>query len=523
MRFPLQSIKPAFFLICSLAVVFPCLSAFGAERYSNGIGGGLWSDTGSWRDDILPASNDHVVIATGDTIIFDLHTTGAVVCASLFIDPQACLDFMTADNIEHSLNVAGPIESYGRIRLDAARAPQARISLNLVAHETTNRFIRLLRNSSMIVAGTAGADADNRNTSLSSIMALDSAASGPGSIFSGAETILELNGALVSNIHVSAYGMDNTGFKPNERLNITDNHFTGHSRLTITSSDTPVVRRNLFDGSAGGANEQPAISITGCKLAQIDANIITGAYAAGIALRNDIESSLTANTVTIAGRGIYVHGRSTMLRNNVLGDCNPCMFFDNAADATLEHISCAGSGIIITALKSTLQAANFIFTGQPHTNTLIKLNGSSISLLNAPMHPDQVDCDATSAVTAMDYFVARVTGKLPAGCLVELRTAPAGGGPPKGKSDLNVRNSPAKISTSGLTPLPASGLALVLKSWTLSPEKTAPPFYELRVMQPPEKPGAEQRTLKSIVLEPKPDWYRPNASLTAPTIEVSIP
>lgn len=45
-------------------------------KTSNGTGGGLWGDGATWVGGVIPADQDTVVIASGDTVTFNVDMTG---------------------------------------------------------------------------------------------------------------------------------------------------------------------------------------------------------------------------------------------------------------------------------------------------------------------------------------------------------------------------------------------------------------------------------------------------------------
>ena len=505
-----------------LILAFCAMDTCRAERQSNGIGGGNWSDPGSWRENQLPAPTDTVVIVTGDTITFDAdHPTNSS-CASLLLDPQATLDFKS-DAARHIMRVSGPIESYGAIKLDAGRSPQSRMELILDAPSESNRVIRLQRNGVLLALGVR-LPGSARNVAITAKAPAETTEPETATIQASAANTLELNRTILSNIIVTATGIDNTGAKPNERLNLLENRFVNQARIVVTYSDSPAIRRNIFDGIPGAVISQPAIYLNVCKLAQAEGNVITGLYATGIVLATDTESSLTENTIVGATRGLYVHGRSSMLKRNIIEDSAPAIHLDSAAEAVLEDTTIRGPALAIRAVNSSAQITNMRVLDSTESNILVRVAASRLTILNTPITVDRLKFDSNGSVSAMNYIVVRVKGRLPKDATLEARTAASSGGPPKGKADLNVRNSPVPISPAGLTPLPVSGKALIVQSWACVNNRPLPsPFYDLNVMAPGATPDAPPRLLKSIVVEPKPAWYRDDANQPEPTVEITLP
>ncbi len=125
----------------------------------------------------------------------------------------------------------------------------------------------------------------------------------------------------------------------------------------------------------------------------------------------------------------------------------------------------------------------------------------------------------------MQYLVVKAAGNIPAGAWVDVATADVSGGPPQGKADLNVRNSPTRLDDSGLTPLPGTKSALVVRSWSIAQDgkQINPPFYQVRVLAPAAEAGAPPRVLASQVVEPLDSWHRPEPDAPVATLEIKVP
>src|SRR5262249_3880464 len=135
------------------------------EITSNGRGGGPWSDPTTWRGKKGPGPEDDVVIARQDVVLFDRNddkvayaetavaavgavhalglrplgvtgallsgTTGRASCRQLHIDPRGVLGFKPGGG-KQTICVAGPVEAFGSIRLDARNQPDDRLEFRLV-------------------------------------------------------------------------------------------------------------------------------------------------------------------------------------------------------------------------------------------------------------------------------------------------------------------------------------------------------------------------------------------------------
>lgn len=501
--------------------------AAAAERHSNGLGGGRWTDPAAWHGGAVPAATDVVVIASGDTVSFDGGGTGAAHCAGIFIDPEGMLTFRT-DGAEHVLRVAGAIESYGAIRIDATRDPAGVFGLALSAADDANRAIRLLKGSSLLVYGAPGLAGDGRNVSIAAVAA-------PGQpprvavLQTVPEVMVDLQRAALEHVALRAYSIDNTGFKPGQRLNIVDCRLTGLSRVALFGCDTPVVHGNEFSCTTDTGGE-PAITLSGCRLASCRGNAITGPCSAGILTYQDIDSAIASNSIAGPTVGISAGGgQNAMLKANGINGCETGVRFENGT-GILEESAIVGALKAAVVVGSTFQFTDVRVEQLREGGTALALAGSAVTLLNCNMASNQVECSGAAHpsdpwVDAMHYLVVRAGGALPAGAEVEVRTAAASGGPPKGAADLNVRNSPARLSPAGLTPLPRTLKPLIVRAWRIERDgrRREAPFYDLEVTAPGEAAGAPRKVLARAVLEPKPDWFRPDPNGPAPTLEVKVP
>jgi hypothetical protein len=185
---------------------------------------------------------------------------------------------------------------------------------------------------------------------------------------------------------------------------------------------------------------------------------------------------------------------------------------------------------VVAISAATVQLTDLCFDGLPPTNLAMTVESSAVSLLNCNVAAEQIQVGTTPVpgtapfVQSMQYIVAQVKGARPPEAQMEVRTAAKSGGPPQGVADLNVRNSPAKLSAQGLTPLPRSLKPLIVRSWSIGRDrkKVESPFYDLIVSTPGAKEGEPSKVLKTQVVEPKNTWFRPDPNQAAPTVEVAL-
>jgi hypothetical protein len=121
--------------------------------------------------------------------------------------------------------------------------------------------------------------------------------------------------------------------------------------------------------------------------------------------------------------------------------------------------------------------------------------------------------------------VAKLKGNVPAGARIELQTAGRNTAANPRAADLNIRNSPARILSNGLTPLPASLEPLIVKGWTIDDDlkQTEAPQYTLRVVPPEAEAGKPMKSLHTQNVTPAASWYRAQADSVEPTLEITLP
>jgi hypothetical protein len=507
----------------SLAVALLGLgSAMGAERHSNGLGGGPWTDPGTWHDKVVPGATDVVVIASGDTLQLDAETAA---CGGLLIDPDGVLT-ARPDDRARLLRLTGSLESYGLIRIDATRS-RGRLTIRIETDEPAKRAIQLFRHAGLLVYGAKVTEDGQPGVSLE--MAMAGGAPAPGVLTAGPGVQLDLSAVRLANVAVLATGLDNTGFKPGERLNISDCRFEGFGRVELRDCDSALVAGNRFAWNEPGEAPAPAVATATCKLTDLRLNGISGRFPVGIDMGAEIDGAVTSNTVEQAGAGFSFRScANLMLRADAAVGCGNGLVMTSGSGAVEGfRVKGAARGIVLVASK--MQLADVRIEETPENGVPFVLESSSADLLNVNVTTNQIRRSGAAPaggeawVTILHYVVVKAGGKAPPGSEVAVATAAASGGPPGGLADLNVRNSPARILSSGLTPLPRTLRPLVVRGWRIDGAGVfrAAPFYDLKVMGPPD-PGTGQRpVLKAQVIEPRDSWYRPEPDAPAPTLEVT--
>ncbi len=490
------------------------------EYHSNGSGGGLWMDPATWKERIVPAPGDVVVIASGDTVAFDGHDPEHPSCRRILIDPSGVLTFKI-DEAPHTLNVGGGIEAYGSIRIDAARLPGAAPELRLSGAADGQRTVRLMRGAAMLVYGASGAR-EEPNVTIASGRAGQLA-----EIVADGQVMLDLHGIRFTDVAVQATGLDNTGFKIDERINIAGCRFAGGSRVRLMACDTPAFQRNVL---ACGPSPVPiGLWLNACKLADVRDNRFVGAYGYGVQAANDVDSSLMGNVFSNVACAFCWQGQNAMIRQNTVLGGGAVAWLESMGGG-IEGLRVTGCTGGVTIGRSAVQFTDLALRDVPTNTPFLKLEGSSVTLLNANVEPGQVRIGRGAPppgqpwVQSMAYVIVQLRGAGAARAEVELRTAAASGGPPAGAADLNVRNSPARVSPAGLTPLPRSLSPLIVRAWSIDANgrPREAPFYDL-IVSTRAADGAAPKERKRMVVEPKAEWFRPDPNGGAPTVAVDVP
>lgn len=513
-------------------VVWLVAAAFGraAEIHTNGIGGGIWSEPATWHGKTVPAAGDTVVIASGDVASFDRNDEGQTTCAELFIDPHGALVFKSGG--KRVMVVSGPIESYGAIRMEASKDAGDTMELRLTASAAEKRTLRLLKGGSLLVYGKADLPQGRRNVLLSSKPAIDPPPADPtASVEAIATTMVDLQRAAIADVQIKAASIDNTGAKPNERLNIADCQFSGFGRVIVSACDTPTIVNNTFTCTAATQLNVPAVSLAACPLAEVRGNTIRGPYHTGITGSNQTDSVITGNTIEKCGQGIYWYGVNAMLKGNAIRNCGTGIVVTSMSGVMEDCVidSAVRTGLAVAG--ATIQCTNLAITNVAKGGVAVDLGGGSVTLLNCNLTPEAFKLGraqgqgATPRVQAMQFLVVKVRGAVPAGATVEVTTANPAVKLQPGAMDLNIRNSPAMIGRGGLTPLPASLKPLILKAWVIESDGkiTPAPEYTVTLREASADPDEEGKKIKSFSVTPQASWYRSKPDDATATAEVALP
>jgi hypothetical protein len=514
------------YTLCCVAAA-AATSAFAAEIHSNGEGGGPWTAASTWHGGRVPSTADVAVVAMRDTVVFDGAEAEGLSCRALYIDPEGAFTFKAGDQ-RLALTVAGPVESYGAIRIDATESPRAVMELRLGGPAPADRVLRLMKGASFLAYGTEGMATGARNVRVSAVSPADGSTRLPVVLIAGEETMVDIHFSRLADVVIEASGLDNTGARSRERLNILGNQFTGLARVSLTACDTPTIRNNRFQSSRTPL-EEPAIAVNLCKLAEIRGNRIEGSgYTHGVRALSDVDASIAENVISDCGIGVAAQGNNVMIKDDFISGASTGLRLDGAV-AVVENVAIEKAAAPLHLSKSSAQLTSLRVGEGPADAPLLALESSAVTLLNANIGADRIrtsgPAPAGGWVESMQYLIVKVSGKLPAATEVAVRTAAVSGGVPVGKADLNVRNSPAFLSAEGLTPLPSSLKPLIVRSWRIGADgkKVNAPFYDLTLSSRPTAAGEQPKMLKTQVIEPTDAWFRAEPNKTEATVEVTLP
>ena len=502
----------------------PCAAAI---IHSNGGGGGLWSEPDTWHGGAAPEAQDTVVIAVNDIVVFDRRDTTGPTCRDIFIDPGGVLTFKRSDR-EFALTVDGSIESYGAIKINATDLSRGVFELRIVTKPGEQRGIRLLKHGALLAYGYKQFRDRRRNVRITAVSP-DNQQRAAATVIANGQAMIDLNHTTLTDVVVHAESLDNTGSKGYERINVVGNLFFGLARLELVRCDTPAIRNNFFDSKDVKINE-PAISVTTSKLADIKENYVNGQYAEGIHVSHDVSSLASGNVIKGCKNGLYWRGGDGMIQGNLVTDSHYGVRLDQISGGVIENVVVRKTDRAFTLEHVTMQMTSCWAEEVPDDGWALHVgNFTSVSLLNCDFAFDRIVTAAPpyrgDGAQTMHYMVVKVTGDVPSGTRVIVRTAEVSGGVPEGKGDLNVRNSPARLDAHGFTPLPGTKKSLIVRGWSipLDRKKRQAPFYEIIVLEPSAAADLPPKVVATKIIEPDDSWFRAEPDQPTPTVEIDLP
>jgi hypothetical protein len=508
-------------IVFTIAVGIP-LSA--AEISSNGTGGGAWSSPATWRGKV-PGPDDDVVIQKNDIVTFDRNDDGKVSCQKLQIDPKGVLTFKTGAG-KQVCCIGDAIESFGVIKIDGTKSAADHLEIRMVGDSADKRKIKLGKNAALLLYGKANLVKDQRNVLLTSPKLEGQKEDIISLVEAEGFVSIDWQRARLLDIKLQAQKLDNTGAKPNERLNLVGNQFVNKARVWLHSCDTPVINKNSFEYADKTPLTEGAIGVYFSPLAEIKHNTVRGPFVFGISVNYQSDSVLEDNTIEGCTAGITGgYGiPNTMIKKCVVKGCETGIKLEGAS-GVLEDTVVQGAMTAFHHENANLQLTNFQIKDLREKGTAVNFLSGKLTLLNCNLTAAQIKMAAQPAtakddpVTCLQYVIVGVKGA-PADCLVELRT-----NDPKllaDVADTNVRNSPAALNN-GLTPLAKTLNPLTVKAWSidLKGKLQAAPEYNVKVLGPPAKEGEARPVLKMVPFRPGASAFRAVDDAT-PTLEVNL-
>jgi hypothetical protein len=491
-------------------------------------GSGDWTDPATWRGGKIPAADDDVFIRKFDVVSFNRSGDDQPACRKLQIDPKGILQFKAGSGRAVCI-VTDAIDCYGVIKIDGTKNAKDQFELRLAGPTPAQRALKLAKGAGLLVYGHAAPGEGKRNVGVSAVFGKDEKEPPAALIDLIGQGSVDLQRAWLADVKILAQKIDNTGAKPNERINVLDCMFTGQARVSCRGCDTPIVSRNSFD--YGGTKElpEPAIDIQSSPLAEVKDNVIRGFYHTGIAVTATNEAALVGNAIEKCSFGVRGSGASLTLQKLSIRDAVTGVKFEGGS-GLVEDVAIDKCFRGIQAEICKCQITNLVVKNVDPKGAAVGADGANLDLLNCDLSAEQLKVSPLTAVMAktapalpvrsQSYVIVKVIGA-PDGSLVDVRT-----NDPKLAADVadpNVRNSPAPLEQ-GLTPLPLSLNPLIVRGWSFDQRGvlTASPEYTIRVLGPAAKEGDERPLLKMQTFTPPASAYRSTPNDAAPTVEVKV-
>ena len=495
-----------------------------AEISSNRVGGGAWSDPATWHGGVVPGASDDVVILKNDVVSFDRNDDGKVSCRKMQIDPKGVFTFKTS--VGKAICCLGDaLDISGVIKLDGTKSASDFFELRFVGATADQRKIKLAKGAGLLLYGKANLPDGRCNVALRSPKIGEQKDDLVSIVEADGVVSIDWQRAYIHEVKLIAKKIDNTGAKPNERLNLIDNQFTGQARVWLQYCDTPIISKNTFECKTAKPIEEAAINVSYSPLTEIKGNTIKGGFAIGITVNNQSDSVLLNNTVEKCAAGITGgYGiPNTMLRGCVVRDCAVGIKLEGAS-GVVEHTVVESATTAFHMQNSNMQLTHFVVKNLNPKGQAVLFDTGTLSLLNCNIAPAQIKIGVqpatakTDPVTCVHYAIIAVKDA-PADCLVDVRTT----GLAADANDPNVRNTPAPLA-GGLSPLPKTLNPLTVKAWTfdLKGKLLVGPEYTVRVLGPAAKEGDARPVLKTMTFRPQESAFRAMPDDTTPTLEVKF-
>lgn len=515
--------------------------AHAAEINSNGVGGGQWNDPSTWRGSVVPNSLDDVTIARGDVVTFDRNDQDRISCNKLFIDPNGSLTFKTGSgNI--MMVLADAIESYGSIKIDAARTQGDVIELRMIGEAQNQRTLTLMRGGSISVAGQRFLNENEATAIISAHPGKQGFTQSSGTLLIATQgnTAIDLHNTRLDAVTIQASNIDNTNAFAGQRLNIIGNYFRGKSAIVLSDCDTPVIADNTFINTSERNPDLFVISIASTPLPTVRNNTINARVARAIVGTGLTDPLIQKNRIENAEIGIVLQtGSNVMIQENTLINCKVGIHLRVRSgvvrDCVMDHCE-----LPFVMMFSMQQFINNRIINPVADKPYFGVRTSKVILFNMQAQPEHVTANPGNRDMFMishQPLIVKVNGKIPAGSVVVV--VPVDPDMLHKEDYPPVVNSPANLQADGLTPTMITTRALMVRSWQMiEPSVTSTdafeklratsmstrPTYHVRVLGP-ETLGekAERKVLASKTVTPEASWYREDLNDPAPMVEITLP
>jgi len=520
---PLGSHPKGSFVALGLAILLSATS-HAAEISTNGTGGGPWSDPATWHKNAVPGPGDDVIIQKFDIVAFDRNDDAKISCRKLQIDPKGAFIFKTGSG-KSICCIADALESYGVIKLDGTKSTSDYFELRLVGDTLDKRKVKLNKGAAFLLYGKTNLPDGKCNVALTSPKLPDQKDDLLCVVDADSVVSVDCQRAYFKDVKLAIKHIDNTGAKPNERINLIENQFTGAGRVWLHTCDTPVIAKNTFEFKGAKPIDDAAINISYSPLSEIKGNTIRGGFLTGITVNYQSDSTLLGNTVEKCTNGITGgYGiPSTMLKKNIVRRCELGIRLEGGS-GVVEDTLIEGATTAFHLQNASFQLTNFHVKDLNAKGTAVLFETGSLTLLNCNIAPGQIKIGTQPAtakvdpVTCLQYAIVNVKGA-PADSLVDLRTVNV----PADANDANVRNAPAPL-TVGRSPLANTLNPLIVKTWSidLKGKLQAAPEYTVKVLGQSVKEGDARPLLKMTTFRPAENAFRTLLDDPTPTLEVIL-
>ncbi len=379
--------------------------------------------------------------------------------AELAIDPRGKLTFKTGGR--HVLSVAGKVESYGTIQLNARASREAYQALRLVAEKAEDRVLKLEENGALLVHGYQTSSPETRNAVIAAGTleakteqadsadqsaakdgeaekkkdAADNAdseeASKPltGRISAQAKVMVDVQYAQFIGLDLSAEDIDNTGYVANERLNLAHSLFSEGASISAKKCDTPTFTNNRFVYDGKTSAPGTAINLADCKLPQVRNNHIEN-YNMGVLVDSSTDANIQGNVFAACDTGFYSRYRNVIVHDCEFRKCGVGIAMWKG-DGIFEHCIIRDPKVAATNISATygvsFRDVHVVEAGEkiPH----VSFRNSTIETLNCNFTKDttklELGAEKAPWIKSWYYLVVQVKGKVPAGAQVMVRTVGA--------------------------------------------------------------------------------------------------